>query len=185
MIYINARIRGLQSEAARGVAAEQEANENHKGDGETSKDAAEKPRKNSKTGKTEKRFSFSLSENATSETSYDTAVHILRSLDSYETQAVLESFFKDIVEDWSRQMTLAQQDKQINDLRKTLLAMRRAAGLKTDEYEKKNKGLEEALRRGERTPSPITSEKKELQMDGIENDASNTISYLIVYMIKL
>ncbi|CAG8439661.1 5846_t:CDS:2 [Funneliformis caledonium] len=180
MTYINARIRGLQSEAARGVAAEQEANENHKADGETSKDAAEKPRKNSKIGKTEKKLSFSLPENATPETSYDTAVNILRSLDSYETQAVLESFFKDIVDlrtgDWSRQMTLAQQDKQINDLRKTLLAMRRAAVLTTVEYEKKNKGLEEALRRGERAPSPITSEKKELQMDDIENDASNTIS---------
>ncbi|CAI2162112.1 19599_t:CDS:2 [Funneliformis geosporum] len=184
MTYINARIRGLQSEAARGITTEQEENENHRDnsnrEGETSKDAAEKPRKNSKIGKSEKKLSFSLPENATPETSYDTAVHILRSLDSYETQAVLESFFKDIVDlrtgDWSRQMTLGQQDKQIMDLRKTLLAMRRAAVLTTVEYEKKNKELEEALRRGERAPSPITSEKKELQMDDIENDASNTIS---------
>ncbi|PKK72974.1 hypothetical protein RhiirC2_848017 [Rhizophagus irregularis] len=42
-------------------------------------------------------------------------------------------------------MTLEQQEKIIIELRKTLLAMRRAAVLITSEYEKKNRELEEAL----------------------------------------
>ncbi|CAG8653977.1 9278_t:CDS:2 [Funneliformis caledonium] len=61
----------INDQAARGVITEQEANENHKGDGETSKDTVEKSRKNSKT-------------------------------------AVLESFFKNIIENWSCQMILTQ-----------------------------------------------------------------------------
>uniref|UniRef100_U9TR41 Uncharacterized protein n=1 Tax=Rhizophagus irregularis (strain DAOM 181602 / DAOM 197198 / MUCL 43194) TaxID=747089 RepID=U9TR41_RHIID len=73
-------------------------------------------------------------------------------------------------------MTLEQQEKTIIDLRKTLLAMRRAAVLTTSEYEKKNRELEEALRFGERSPSPSTLEKRELQMDDIENSTFNAIS---------
>ncbi|RGB28120.1 hypothetical protein C1646_746004 [Rhizophagus diaphanus] len=64
--------------------------------------------------------------------------------------AILESFFKDIIDlrirDWSRQMTLELQEKIIMELRKTLLAMRIAAVLTTSEYKKKNRELEEALR---------------------------------------
>ncbi|PKB96449.1 hypothetical protein RhiirA5_367743 [Rhizophagus irregularis] len=73
-------------------------------------------------------------------------------------------------------MTLEQQEKTIIDLRKTLLAMRRAAVLTTSEYEKKNRELEEALRFGERSSSPSAPEKRELQMDDIENSTSNGIS---------
>ncbi|CAB4408838.1 unnamed protein product [Rhizophagus irregularis] len=51
--------------------------------------------------------------------------------------------------------------------------MRRAAVLTTSEYEKKNR---EALRFGERSSSPSTPEKRELQMDDIENSTSNAIS---------
>ncbi|GBC48481.2 hypothetical protein GLOIN_2v841758 [Rhizophagus irregularis DAOM 181602=DAOM 197198] len=54
--------------------------------------------------------------------------------------------------------------------------MRRAAVLTTSEYEKKNRELEEALRFGERSSSPSTPEKRELQMDDIENSTSNGIS---------
>ncbi|PKY25833.1 hypothetical protein RhiirB3_511994 [Rhizophagus irregularis] len=110
-------------------------------------------------------------------TSYDVAVRILRNLDEFESYTILESFFKDIVDlktgDWSRQMTLEQQEKTIIDLRKTLLAMRRAAVLTTSEYEKKNRELEEALRFDERSSSPSAPEKRELQMDDIENSTSN------------
>ncbi|CAB5297561.1 unnamed protein product [Rhizophagus irregularis] len=51
--------------------------------------------------------------------------------------------------------------------------MRRAAVLTTSEYEKKNRELEEALCFGERSSTP---EKRELQMDDIENSTSNGIS---------
>ncbi|CAB5345368.1 unnamed protein product [Rhizophagus irregularis] len=91
---------------------------------------------------------------------------IERNFDEYESYTILESFFKEIVDsrtgDWSRRMTLEQQEKTIMDLRKTLLAMRRAAVLTTSEYEKKNRELEEALRLGGRSPSPSTLEKREL-----------------------
>ncbi|CAB5297597.1 unnamed protein product [Rhizophagus irregularis] len=56
---------------------------------------------------------------------------------------------------------------------KTLLAMRRAVVLTTSEYEKKNRELEEALRFDERSSSPSAPEKRELQMDDIENSTSN------------
>ncbi|PKC09797.1 hypothetical protein RhiirA5_398495 [Rhizophagus irregularis] len=65
------------------------------------------------------------------------------------------------------------QEKTIIDLRKTLLAMRRAVVLTTSEYEKKNRELEEALRFDERSSSPSAPEKRELQMDDIENSTSN------------
>ncbi|GBC24961.2 uncharacterized protein OCT59_009462 [Rhizophagus irregularis] len=154
--YINAKIRSLQSS----IAAEQEES-------------------CIKTGKAEKKFSFILPENATPDVLYDVVVRILQNLDQFESYTILESFFKDIVElrigDWSRQMTLEQQEKTITDLRKTLLAMRRAAVLTTSGYEKKNRELEEALRLGGRSLSP---EKRELQMDDIENSTSKAIFLL-------
>ncbi|CAB5199178.1 unnamed protein product [Rhizophagus irregularis] len=154
--YINAKIRSLQSS----IAAEQEES-------------------CIKTGKAEKKFSFILPENATPDDIYDVVVRILQNLDQFESYTILESFFKDIVElrieIWSRQMTLEQQEKTITDLRKTLLAMRRAAVLTTSGYEKKNRELEEALRLGGRSLSP---EKRELQMDDIENSTSKAIFLL-------
>ncbi|GET58565.1 P-loop containing nucleoside triphosphate hydrolase protein [Rhizophagus irregularis DAOM 181602=DAOM 197198] len=170
--YITAKIHSLQSS----IAAEQEEKA-----AENSKESEDKSRKNSiKSSKIKKKLSFLLPENATPEASYDVAVRILRNLDEFESYTILESFFKDIVDlktgDWSRQMTLEQQEKTIIDLRKTLLAMRRAAVLTTSEYEKKNRELEEALRFGGGSLSPSTPEKRELQMDDIENSTSNAIS---------
>jgi hypothetical protein len=155
--YVNAKIRSLQSS----IAAEQEES-------------------SIKTDKAEKKFCFILPEYATPEASYDVAVRILQNLDSFESYTILESFFKDIIElrtgDWSRQMILEQQEKTIIDLRKTLLAMRRAAVLTANEHEKKNKEIDEALRLGGRSSSPSTPEKRELQMDDIENSTSKAIS---------
>ncbi|CAB5377761.1 unnamed protein product [Rhizophagus irregularis] len=169
--YINAKIHSLQSS----IVAEQEEKS-----AENSKESEDKSRKNSiKSSKIEKKHSFIIPENATPEASYDVAVRILQNLDEFESYTILESFFKDIVDlrtgDWSRQMTLEQQEKTIMELKKTLLAMRRAAVLTTSEYEKKNRELEEALRLGGRS-SPLTPEKRELQMDDIENSTSNAIS---------
>jgi hypothetical protein len=151
--YVNVKIRSLQSS----IAAEQEES-------------------SIKTDKAEKKICFILPEYATPEASYEYAVRILRNLDSFESYTILESFFKDIIElrtrDWSRQMTLEQQEKTIS----TLLDMRRAAVLTANEYERKNKELKEALRLGGRSSSPSTPEKRELQMDDIENSTSKAIS---------
>ncbi|CAG8673638.1 13425_t:CDS:2, partial [Ambispora leptoticha] len=190
--YISARIRALQSEAARNVATEQSENDIHQETqeqaGDNSKDSDDKGRRNSKSGKAEKRISFSLPDNPSPEASYDVAVTILRNLDSFESQTILESFFEDIVKlrtgEWSKQMTVAHQEKTIMDLNKSLLAMRRAAVMATAEYERRNKELEELLRRNnyhgnqdERSPSPITAENKELRLVGIEDDANNSLSW--------
>jgi hypothetical protein len=187
--YINAKIHSLQST----ITAEQEENEKRKQeksnrDGENSKEAEDKPRKNNtKTGKTERKLSFILPENATPEVSYDVAVRLLRNLDQFESYTILESFFKDIIElrsgDWSRQVTLEQQEKTIMDLRKTLLAMRRAAVLTISEYDKKTKELEGTLRLGGRSSTPSTPEKRELQMDNFENSTSNAIISLLDYKL--
>ncbi|CAG8774946.1 33157_t:CDS:2, partial [Racocetra persica] len=190
--FITARIRALQSEAARNVATEQSENDIHQETqeqaGDNSKDSDDKGRRNSKSGKAEKRISFSLPDNPSPEASYDVAVTILRNLDSFESQTILESFFEDIVKlrtgEWSKQMTVAHQEKTIMDLNKSLLAMRRAAVMATAEYERRNKELEELLRRNnhhgnlnERSPSPITAENKELRLVGIEDDANNSLSW--------
>ncbi|CAJ0831168.1 2632_t:CDS:2, partial [Entrophospora sp. SA101] len=166
--YMNARIRAFQSEAAR-----------------TAKVGTEKQRRRySPTRKSEEYLeehpSFTLPKDVTSEASYDTAVNILRNLDPIEAQTVLESFFEDIVKlrsnEQSSQMTLAQQETTMLELRKKLLGMRRAAVLATVEYERRNKDLEEKLKRRGRSPSPVTEENKELKIKTIEDDAVDTIS---------
>jgi hypothetical protein len=158
--YINSEIHSLHIR----IAEKQEENENRNQkesnhDGENSREAEDKPRKNSiKTGKAENKLSFILPENATPEASYNVAVRILRNLDKFESYTIMESFFKDIIElrtgDWSRQMILEQREKTIMDLRKSLLAMRKAAILTTSEYEKKNRELEEAIRLEMRSETP-------------------------------
>ncbi|CAG8489476.1 20594_t:CDS:2 [Gigaspora margarita] len=188
--YISARIRVLQAEAARNATIEPVENDvNHQEIheeqqvGDNSKNSNDKDHKNNKSGKSEKKISFSL---PTPEASYDAAVSILRNLDSFESQTILESFFDDIVKlrtgEWSKDMTLASQQKEILDLKKSLLAMRRAAVMATAEYEKRNKELEELIRRntGERdgrSPSPISPESRELHIVGIEDDATNSLSW--------
>ncbi|GBC24959.2 P-loop containing nucleoside triphosphate hydrolase protein [Rhizophagus irregularis DAOM 181602=DAOM 197198] len=134
--YINSKIHSLHIS----IAAEQEENckqEESNHDCENNKEARDKPQKN---------------------TSYNVAVRILQNLDQFESYAILESFFKDIIElrtgDWSRQMILEQQEKTIIDLRNSLLAMQRATAFTTSEYEKKNGELEEALRLEERSETP-------------------------------
>ncbi|CAG8447211.1 4533_t:CDS:10 [Rhizophagus irregularis] len=142
--YINSKIHSLHIS----IAAEQEENckqEESNHDCENNKEARDKPQKNSiKTGE--------------AEPSYNVAVRILQNLDQFESYAILESFFKDIIElrtgDWSRQMILEQQEKTIIDLRNSLLAMQRATAFTTSEYEKKNGELEEALRLEERSETP-------------------------------
>nr|CAG8434626.1 1789_t:CDS:10 [Entrophospora candida] len=179
--YMNARIRALQSEAARTAAAGTEKQRRRSSVEKVNNDdksPSTPPRKNS--GKPEKKLSFTLPEDVTPEASYDIAVEILRNLDPIEAQTVLESFFEDIIKlrsgAWSNQMTLAQQETTMLELRKTLLAMRRAAVLATVEYERRNKDLEEKLKRGGRSPSPVTEENKELKIKTIEDDAVDTIS---------
>ncbi|CAG8467090.1 6617_t:CDS:2 [Paraglomus occultum] len=188
--YINAKLRSLQAETARNAKPESESRRNSE---DVNQKAAQQTKGTTNTkerrrgsGGGKKKFSISQIQSATPEAAYDFAMTILRNLDSFETQAIVESFFNDIVKlrttDWSAQMTLKDREKTITDLRKTLLAMRRAAVLTTVEYEKRNKVLEDEMRRGSlhsenRTPSPISPTTLELHMTDIENDAVNTMDF--------
>ncbi|KAG9307692.1 hypothetical protein G9A89_023257 [Geosiphon pyriformis] len=196
IIYINARIKALNAEAAANIASntltgEPVADANSyvphdivsqrrsSDDSDKCEDGKDSKKKRKSSGD-RKKLSFSLPPNATPEAAYDTAMKILRNLDSFEQQTVLESFFKDVVNlrtgEWSRQMTMAHQEKTINELRKTLLSMRRAAVLTTVMYEKKNKELESELQYGGRTPSPVSPSGFELELNDVENDANDTLS---------
>ncbi|RGB31581.1 hypothetical protein C1646_642581 [Rhizophagus diaphanus] len=159
IVCINAEIHSLQSS----IAAEQEENY-------------------IKTDKAEKKLSFILPEDASHEAGlYDYVFRILQNLDQFESYAILESFFKDIIKlragYRSLQMILEQRERTIMDLRKSLLTMRRATAFTTSKYEKISRFLEEALRLDGRSSSPSTPEKRELQMDDIENSISNAISF--------
>ncbi|EXX51432.1 P-loop containing nucleoside triphosphate hydrolase protein [Rhizophagus irregularis DAOM 181602=DAOM 197198] len=146
---INAEIHSLQSS----IAADQEENY-------------------IKTDKAEKKLPFILPEVASHEALYDYVFRVLQNLDQFESYTILESFFKDIIKlrtgYRSLQMILEQRERTIMDLRKSLL---------TSKYEKKSRFLEEALRLDGRSLSPSTPEKRELQMDDIENSTSNAISF--------
>ncbi|CAG8441535.1 13398_t:CDS:2 [Acaulospora colombiana] len=149
--YVNAKIRALQADFARNSTEQQVEN-----------DAVQPEEKHHSTsGKTGKERKRSLPDNP-----YDVAVSILRNLDGLESQTILESFFEDIVKlracDRSKQMTLAHQERNIVDLRNTVLAMRKAIILTTSEYEKRNRDLEEKLRHLTGRSSNPSSPKDEM-----------------------
>ncbi|CAG8451419.1 10408_t:CDS:10 [Acaulospora morrowiae] len=146
--YVNARIRVLQADVAR--------NPTEQAENEVSQ--TEKHRASHKTGKERK---HSLADNP-----LDFAVTLLKNLDGIECQVIMESLFKDIVKlrfnEQSKQVTLAHQEKNISELQNNLLAMRKAIDLATSEYERRNRDLEEKLRRVTGRSSNPASPKDEL-----------------------
>ncbi|CAB5395915.1 unnamed protein product [Rhizophagus irregularis] len=112
--------------------------------------AAEQEENCIKTDKAEKKLPFILPEDASHEALY--GYDIIKLQTGYQ----------------SLQMILEQRERTIMDLRKSLL---------TSKYEKKSRFLEEALRLDGRSLSPSIPEKRELQMNDIENSTSNAISF--------
>lgn len=149
--YLNARIRALQAEAA------------------DFSDMTEPEHRVSRAGK---RVSFSedvvgghdqwmdvdnleerycLSPTAGPDASYEMAVSLVRSLEPDESKRMAEALIEDIVvlrtNEWSKQMNEQTLEKTIQDLRRTLLVMRKTAVDATIHQEKKIKQLEGIVNR--------------------------------------
>ncbi|RUP42749.1 hypothetical protein BC936DRAFT_138140, partial [Jimgerdemannia flammicorona] len=148
--YLNARIRALQAEASE------------------YSDMIEPPEH--RTSRAGKRVSFSedvvggndqwadvdsleerycLSPTAGPDASYEMAVSLIRSLEPDESKRMAEALIEDIVVlrtyDWSRQMNEQTMENTIQDLRKTLLVMRKAAVEATIQQERRIRVLESVV----------------------------------------
>ncbi|RUS22443.1 hypothetical protein BC937DRAFT_89158 [Endogone sp. FLAS-F59071] len=181
--YLNARIRALQAEAA------------------DFSDMMEPEHRVSRAGK---RVSFSedvvggndqwmdvdnleerycLSPTAGPDASYEMAVSLVRSLESDESKRMAEALIEDIVvlrtNEWSKQMNEQTLEKTIQDLRRTLLVMRKAAVDATIQQERKIKQLEVIVNKSSNyygdLPTPVDDmfENGNTIFDKIYEDAIN------------
>lgn len=77
---------------------------------------------------------------------YENALNMLSQLNKTDTRLMLRSFLDDVirlrVEQWSRQSALAEMEKSMMDLRRTLLVMRKTAVTAAAEYERRLQEME-------------------------------------------
>ncbi|KAG0067201.1 hypothetical protein BGZ92_005173, partial [Podila epicladia] len=149
--YINARIRALQAEAAAlGFVTSIEKGLHHHDesrDGSTT-DEEELMTKLIRQGMAEDAMGLPPGSGAT--VAFESSIKILRSMDLSESREFLEMLFEDMVAVRSHenglQVQVANQEKVIEELKRALQAMRRAAVGATLGYEKRCDGLEQKLR---------------------------------------
>ncbi|KAG0027433.1 Kinesin-like protein kif21b [Podila clonocystis] len=150
--YINARIRALQAEAAAlGFVTSIEKGLHHihdeSRDGSTT-DEEELMTKLIRQGMAEDAMGLPPGSGAT--VAFESSIKILRSMDLSESREFLEMLFEDMVAVRSHenglQVQVANQEKVIEELKRALQAMRRAAVGATLGYEKRCDGLEQKLR---------------------------------------
>ncbi|KAG0028064.1 Kinesin-like protein kif21b, partial [Podila clonocystis] len=150
--YINARIRALQAEAAAlGFVTSIEKGLHHvhdeSRDGSTT-DEEELMTKLIRQGMAEDAMGLPPGSGAT--VAFESSIKILRSMDLNESREFLEMLFEDMVAVRSHenglQVQVANQEKVIEELKRALQAMRRAAVGATLGYEKRCDGLEQKLR---------------------------------------
>ncbi|KAG0351319.1 Kinesin-like protein kif21b [Podila minutissima] len=149
--YINARIRALQAEAAAlGFVTSIEKGLHHHDesrDGSTT-DEEELMTKLIRQGMAEDAMGLPPGSGAT--VAFESSINILRSMDLNESREFLEMLFEDMVAVRSHenglQVQVANQEKVIEELKRALQAMRRAAVGATLGYEKRCDGLEQKLR---------------------------------------
>ncbi|CAG8540078.1 4243_t:CDS:2 [Ambispora leptoticha] len=83
------------------------------------------------------------------ENGFEAAIKIMKDLDPFEQQTLLESYLGDVVElrkkEWSYRVKEQHHEKIITELRKKLLLMRNAGKMTAFTYEEKIKNLEEDL----------------------------------------
>ncbi|KAF7728061.1 Kinesin-like protein kif21b [Apophysomyces ossiformis] len=93
---------------------------------------------------------FLLPRNADPDTCYDMAVRLLKSLAADESERIMETLIDDVVAlrmgEYNRQITVQQLEKTVQDLRRTLIVMKKAAKELTIENEKKMRKLEDSRR---------------------------------------
>ncbi|KAL0096131.1 hypothetical protein J3Q64DRAFT_1668854, partial [Phycomyces blakesleeanus] len=89
---------------------------------------------------------YSLPVSADPEAAHDMAVRLLHSLDAEESERMMECLIDDVVAlrmgEYSRQMTVQQLEKTVQDLRRALVVMKKTANKTTKECEKKIKKLQ-------------------------------------------
>ncbi|KAI9256701.1 hypothetical protein BY458DRAFT_519321 [Sporodiniella umbellata] len=159
--YLSARIKSLQSEAA-GEAEEAERSPVEKRKVTFADDILTDPpacEEWADVDQVEEQFSVPV--NAAPELVYDATLKLLKSLQVDECRCVVEGLVEDILHsrmgECSRQMTMQNLEKSLQDLRRTLIVMKRAAIMTTVENERRIRTLEQAgqRRRSDRTDSQI------------------------------
>ncbi|CAG8438739.1 7862_t:CDS:2 [Ambispora gerdemannii] len=83
------------------------------------------------------------------ENGFGAAIKIMKDLDPFEQQTLLESYLEDVVglrtKEWSHEVKEQHYEKILADLRQKLILMREAGKMTTFTYEEKIKNLEEQL----------------------------------------
>ncbi|KAG0180235.1 Kinesin-like protein kif21b [Apophysomyces sp. BC1021] len=94
--------------------------------------------------------SFLVPSNADPDTCYDMAVRLLKSLAADESERIMETLIDDVVAlrmgEYNRQVSVQQLEKTVQDLRRTLIVMKKAAIELTIENEKKMRKLGDSKR---------------------------------------
>ncbi|CAO3660462.1 unnamed protein product [Rhizopus stolonifer] len=178
--YLSARIRTLQSEAA-GAADEMQSQSPEAG-------------KQSQNDKRKVTFAddivtesndewadvdvldeqFNVPTNAAPELVYDATIKLLKSLEVDEcrhiNEALVDDIFNSRMGECSRQMTMQNLEKTVQDLRRTLIVMKRAAIATTVENERRIRKLDERTK-----GSHNRSEKMDTKIEDYIMNSGNTI----------
>ncbi|KAI8364491.1 hypothetical protein EDC96DRAFT_510886, partial [Choanephora cucurbitarum] len=90
---------------------------------------------------------FNISPNAAPELVYDATIKLLKTLEADECRSITEALVDDItnarMSECNRQITMQNLEKSVQDLRRTLIVMKRAAIATTVENERRIRKLEE------------------------------------------
>ncbi|KAG1350738.1 hypothetical protein G6F62_003179 [Rhizopus arrhizus] len=153
--YLSARIRTLQSEAA-GTIDEVQAQSPEAGKQNSSErrkvtfadDIVTDPLPNDEWADVDTlEEQYNVPANAAPELVYDATIKLLKSLEVDEcrhiTEALVDDIFNSRMGECSRQMTMQNLEKTVQDLRRTLIVMKRAAIATTVENERRIRKLEE------------------------------------------
>lgn len=157
--YLTARIRTLQSEAA-GEAEETGKNQNEKRKVTFADDIVTDPPPSEEwTDVDLLEEQFNVPVNAAPELVYDATFKLLKSLEVDECRSVIEALIDDIFNsrmgECNRQMSMQNLEKTVQDLRRTLIVMKRAAIATTVENERRIRKLEQDGYRSERVDVKI------------------------------
>ncbi|KAI8378632.1 hypothetical protein BD560DRAFT_389939 [Blakeslea trispora] len=153
--YLSARVRALQSEASgESVDAMQTYNSMERQSSQEKRkvtfadDIVNNPPSSEEwTDMDALEEQFSVSPNAAPELVYDATIKLLKTLEADECRSITEALVDDItnarMSECNRQITMQNLEKSVQDLRRTLIVMKRAAIATTVENERRIRKLEE------------------------------------------
>ncbi|KAI8369609.1 uncharacterized protein BYT42DRAFT_607974 [Radiomyces spectabilis] len=126
---------------------------------------------------------YTLPADANPDVSHDMAVRLLKSFTLEESEHVMEALVDDIVAlrmgEYSRQTTVQQLEKTVQDLRRTLIVMKKTAIETTVESEKKIRRLEDTRRMDTRRLSSSGLSVSSRAMDDTDCDDDSAIDLLV------